>query len=94
MPADFAPSNLSGVNMTSEHLQRLSRARDLIHGEGRARRQSAQLTMREVADTLGIDVAALHRWETGATSPRGSLAIEWLDLLESVENARCDAQGN
>ena len=78
--------------MTSEHLQRLSRARFLIHGEGRVRREAAQLTQREVASVLGIDVAALHRWEMGATSPRGESALQWLDLLESVEKARADAQ--
>lgn len=64
----------------------------MVSGEGRKRRVAAQLTMREVASALGIDVAALHRWETGVTSPRGESALQWLELLESVERARQESQ--
>ncbi len=44
----------------------------------RAARQAAEISVRELADTLGVGEQAIYAWERGAKSPRdlqGLLAI-------------------
>lgn len=55
-------------------------------GTGRVIREHARLTLREVADAIGIDQPMLSRWETGKRRPCGPAAMRWLELLEQLDD--------
>ena len=73
--------------MSPEDLRRISAVRTLIaNGEARAERQRRRLTLREIADTIGSSPSTVHRWEQGATAPRGAYALRWADALGISED--------
>lgn len=62
---------------------KVSHARRLcVNGQGRLLRTTAQVSLRELAETIGVDAATLARWESGATVPRAHAAMRWIDALQ------------
>lgn len=67
-------------------LARVSVARrQFATGIARQRRQAAALSLREVAEALGVDVATCWRWEHGRATPRPEAARRWMELLDAIE---------
>ena len=50
-------------------------------------RQSLGLSQSELADELGVSQPAVAQWETGATTPRGSV-LKLLDVLRERQGAQ------
>ncbi len=44
--------------------------------------------MGEIARDVGVAVATVSRWETGKRRPRGSAAVRYGELLESLRPGR------
>ena len=66
-------------------LVKVSRARQLLgSGEGRRMREKARLSLREMADMIGIDHSSLARWETGESLPGREPAQRWHDAMRSL----------
>ena len=66
-------------------LLKVSRARQLLaSGEGRKMREAARLSLRELADMIGIDHSSLARWETGESVPGRVPAQRWHDGMRSL----------
>lgn len=64
------------------HLKNLEQARHLsTSGNGKRIREQAKLTLKEVAEHIGVDVKTLRRWESGESMPRGDKAIAWVRAL-------------
>ena len=53
-------------------------------GEGKRLRERAELTIKEIAQAVGVDTGTIVRWETGRTSPRAPAALRWVDALHAV----------
>lgn len=67
----------------------LAEVRDLCTtGRGRAIREAADLSLREVAQHLGISAATLSCWERGAQRPTGDRALHYHQLLLELTNRR------
>jgi transcriptional regulator with XRE-family HTH domain len=67
---------------TLERLHAITSARRLaLSGEARAIREAAGLSLREVADVLGVTPSCVLRWETGERVPRGENAEHYAQLL-------------
>ena len=74
--------------MTRTELVLLTRARrDAASGRGRALREEAHLSLREVAVSLGVTATTLWRWEAGDRVPRGAAAVAWARLLDDLTKA-------
>lgn len=60
----------------------LAEVRQLAHS-GRARmvRESAEITLSEVARDVGVDPSTISRWERGLDKATGDQALRWLRLL-------------
>ena len=50
----------------------------------RSLREASGLTQAEFAAVLGVNRAAVSRWETGTRSPRGELAKQYQAALERI----------
>lgn len=75
--------------MTNHQLLLLARVRRLAStGEAQALRLSAGLSLREVADAVGVSHSNLWRWEAGQRAPRGVAALAWGCLLEDLAAAQ------
>jgi DNA-binding transcriptional regulator YiaG len=73
---------LAGVDTT---ITKLVTARRLARtGEGRQLRERSDLTIKELAQAVGVDTATLVRWEEGRTRPRAPAALRWVDALAAV----------
>lgn len=71
--------------MDSQHLVLLVKARRLSEsGDGARARIAAGLSLREVADAVGVSPSALWRWEKGERSPRGDRATAWAQLIADL----------
>lgn len=44
-------------------------------------REAAGLTKTELSQAMGVDLAAVHRWETGTAMPRAEKLPKLADLL-------------
>ena len=55
-------------------------------GWARSARESAGLSLEEVAGPVGVDRSTIHRWETGKRRPHGEAAIRYLRVLEGLSN--------
>jgi DNA-binding transcriptional regulator YiaG len=53
-------------------------------GEGRRIRETAGLSLSEVASSIGLATSSLWRWEQGQRMPRGPRAAEWARLLREL----------
>lgn len=66
----------------------LSRARNRRRlpspAQRRALRESLGLTLADVAAAVRVSVVAVHRWESGARTPRGALLKSYFDVLERL----------
>lgn len=84
-PELLSPPRVTGTppSLTPSDLRRVSQARK-IGQEARALRESAYLSLREVADEVGVSARTLQRWETGQHSPRTHSAIRWMKVLDGV----------
>jgi len=66
-------------------LQRLVRVRQLAaSGEARRIRQSANVSLNEIAEEVGVSLGAVWKWETGNARPTGQSALRYLRLLERL----------
>jgi transcriptional regulator with XRE-family HTH domain len=79
----------------------MSRIDDLIAvralaraGTARSLRLEGVLSLREVADVVGVDPSTIHRWEDGESTPRMAHALRWLDLLRDIERALASVGGD
>ncbi|MET0417289.1 MAG: helix-turn-helix transcriptional regulator [Actinoplanes sp.] len=74
--------------MTAEQLVLLGiAARRAEDGSGRRIRESAHLSLRLVAQNIGVAEATVSRWEKGNRKPRGEAAIRWVRLLDQLDRA-------
>lgn len=72
--------------MTNRDLLLLARARRLAStGEARRLREQAALSLREVADAVGMPHTTLWRWENGQRTPHGAKASAWALLLDELK---------
>jgi transcriptional regulator with XRE-family HTH domain len=75
--------------MTNHQLVQLARVRRLARsGEAQALRLSAGLSLREMADAIGISHSNLWLWERGQRSPRNVAALAWAALLDDLAAAQ------
>ncbi len=83
------PYQLGSIDaMTAEQLVLLGiAARRAEDGSGRRIREKARLSMRLVAQNIGVAEATVSRWENGNRKPRGEAAIRWVRLLDQLERA-------
>lgn len=58
-----------------------------VSGAARAVRESAGLSLAEVAAECAVTKSAVHRWETGQRAPRGEAALRYLTLLDGITGA-------
>jgi transcriptional regulator with XRE-family HTH domain len=56
-------------------------------GSGRALRERAELSVREMAHDIGVDVATLSRWERGECRPRRDAAVRWVTACNVIDDA-------
>lgn len=71
--------------MNAKQTLKLAQARRLAtSGEGKTAREAAGLSLREVADVIGVSVSGLFRWENGDRRPRGEPAVAWAEFLEQL----------
>jgi DNA-binding XRE family transcriptional regulator len=54
-------------------------------GRGRAIREQAGLSLRELARIVQVDAATLSRWERGDVRPRQAGAARWLTACDAIE---------
>jgi DNA-binding XRE family transcriptional regulator len=54
------------------------------NGFGRMVRIAADLSQREVAASIGVDVSTISRWESGERLPRGASAVRYGHLIEAL----------
>lgn len=54
-------------------------------GRGKAIREQAGLSLRELAQIVQVDAATLSRWERGDVRPRQVGATRWLNACEAIE---------
>ncbi len=64
-------------------------------GTGRAVRQAAGLSLRDVAGLARVQPSALCRWELGQDQPSRSAAIRWAEVVGEIEEelARLSDEG-
>ena len=72
----------------SAYLARKSRVRETEGGRLRRARRKAKLTIRELADKLGVDKRTMIRWEKNDGPPLSPRAVEWLNRRNSPEGER------
>jgi transcriptional regulator with XRE-family HTH domain len=66
-------------------LAKLATARDhALSGTGRLLRQSAGISLREMARAISVDPTTLLRWERGENRPRGAAAMRWQHELRQL----------
>ncbi|MFF3897928.1 helix-turn-helix domain-containing protein [Streptomyces sp. NPDC001812] len=75
--------------MTSDlDLAEVSRVRvSARKGEARTRRIQHCISLREMAESLGVKPSTLSRWERGEATPRPDDAVRWGAVLASLEAA-------
>jgi len=67
---------------------RLAQARQLARsGEARIRRERARLTLHDVAAVIDRSHTTVLRWENGERTPTGDAALQWVDLMDRLDEA-------
>lgn len=75
--------------MSPENLRRITAVRmAAASGEARAKRRELRLTLKEVAEAVGVGVSTVHGWEHGRSVPRGANALRWATALDIKARAR------
>ena len=54
-------------------------------GAGRLIREEANISVRQLARHLSVDVATLSRWERGESLPRGERATRWIEACTLIQ---------
>lgn len=71
--------------MDTTRILDVARARSLAEsGEARALREANRLSLREVAEALGVAPSTVYCWETGRKVPRGGNAVAYKRLLMAL----------
>lgn len=66
----------------------LAKVRDLVRtGEARELRTLSGLSLREVADDIGVHPTSVYHWEQGVCLPRGPHALRYARLLDALRRA-------
>jgi transcriptional regulator with XRE-family HTH domain len=74
--------------MSDERIARLTRALRLAADEqGRRVREQSGISLRELATFIGTSHGELSRWERGVSRPRPTVALRWLEAVESIRSA-------
>jgi len=74
--------------MDTNELVEVARGRVLARsGKGRAIREGANLSLRELARAVGVDASTLSLWERGRTRPRADAARRWEAALGRISEA-------
>jgi transcriptional regulator with XRE-family HTH domain len=74
-------------HVNAKQTLKLMQARRLAaSGEGKAVREAAGLSLRELAGAIDppLSVSALFRWENGERTPRGERAVAWAEFLQQL----------
>lgn len=74
-----------------EPIRLLVLGRRLGHGRGRMVREAADLSLRDLAATVGVSVAALSRWERGEERPSRAAAVRWACAITDIEAALAES---
>lgn len=75
--------------MTPDELVRMARCRELaLSGQAREIRETARLSLSELADACGVDEGTLSRWERGQRRPRSAVALRYLAVLDALARGR------
>jgi transcriptional regulator with XRE-family HTH domain len=70
-------------------LEDLVRVRRLTAtGTAKAIRVGAGVSLRELAQEVGVGAPTISRWESGLRSPRGKKAVAYIAALERLQAAR------
>lgn len=80
----------------SDELRLLLRGRRLGRdGVGRAIREAAGLSLRDLGELIRVQPSGLSRWERGEELPSRSAAIRWAAAIEEIEEelARLNDEG-
>jgi DNA-binding transcriptional regulator YiaG len=76
------------MGMTAAELTEISRVRLLAErGDARRIRESARLSLGELAAVLDVPAVNVGRWERGERAPRGEQALRYGDLLGRLAKA-------
>lgn len=71
--------------MNTLELHSLVRLRELAkRGDARRIRETARLSLSEIAAAIPVEVSTLARWEVGDRRPRGESALRWLEILDGL----------
>jgi DNA-binding transcriptional regulator YiaG len=69
-------------------LLRLARVRELAaSGEARRLRETRRVTQSEIARAIGVQPAAVSRWEAGTRRPAGMAGLAYEALLAALAKA-------
>jgi DNA-binding transcriptional regulator YiaG len=70
---------------TENSATRLARVRRMVKtGAARAIRESAEVSLSELAAGAQVDRVTIHRWERGTRRPTGQAALRYLEALEEL----------
>lgn len=70
----------------AEEVLLLAKARTLATtGMGRRVRVACDLSLRNVAESVGVAASTLWRWEQGQRRPRGAAASRWAHLVSELD---------
>lgn len=77
------------MDQTSERiLERMSMRRALPDPEKRtAIREAAGLSLRDLADAIGVSTTTVHFWETGKRKPNAKHLDAYLTVLKTMSDA-------
>lgn len=66
----------------------LAKMRGMVRtGEARELRIGSGLSLREVADDIGVNPTSVYHWEQGVCLPRGPHALKYARLLDALRKA-------
>lgn len=69
--------------MSPDELRVVTAVRALAaSGKLREQRMNRRLRLREIADSAEVSTSTAHRWEQGASVPRGAAALRLAEIFE------------
>ena len=78
----------TSVKASARRLVAISEARTaVLEGRVRQARERARLSQAEFGEAIGVQPAAVSRWESGQRLPRGDVAERLTHLLREIEAA-------
>ena len=74
--------------MSERDLEKVSEIRNLaLKGKARQIRERSRLSLRDMAEVVGVNHSSLSRWETGESMPRPAAALRWARILRRLDGA-------